>query len=49
MLSGYLGKGDVFPQTMAAFAFAYAEQNKSDYQRYLDAIASGRLHAVHGV
>ncbi len=49
VLSGYLGKGDVFPQTMAAFAFAYAEQNKSDYQRYLDAIASGRLHAVHGV
>ncbi len=49
VLSGYLGKGDVFPRTMAAFAFAYAEQNKSDYQRYLDAIASGRLHAVHGV
>ncbi len=49
VLSGYLGKGDVFPQTMAAFAFAYAEQNKSDYQRYLDAIASGRLHVVHGV
>ena len=24
VLSGYLGKGDVFPQTMAAFAFAYA-------------------------
>ncbi len=49
VLSGYLGKGDVFPQTMAAFAFAYAEQNKSDYQRYLDAIASGRLHAVSGI
>ena len=49
VLSGYLGKGDVFPRTMAAFAFAYAEQNKSDYQRYLDAIASGRLHVVHGV
>ena len=49
VLSGYLGRGDVFPETMAAFAFAYAGQNAADYRRYLDAIASGRLHAVAGV
>ena len=49
VLSGYLGKGDVFPETMAAFAFAYAQQNEADYQRHLDAIATGRLQAVTGV
>jgi uncharacterized protein (DUF2252 family) len=49
VLSGYLGKGDVFPETMAAFAFSYAGQNEDDYRRYLDAIASGRLPAVTGI
>ena len=49
VLSGYLGKGDVFPETMAAFAFAYAERNAADYGRHLEAIAGGRLHATTGV
>ena len=49
MLSGYLGKGDVFPETMASFAFAYAEQNDADYAAHLSAIASGRLTAITGV
>jgi len=49
VLSGYLGKGDVFPETMAAFAFAYAERNAADYRRHLDAIAGGRLPVVTGV
>ena len=49
VLSGYLGKGDVFPETMAAFAFAYAEQNDADYAAHLAAIASGRLAAITGI
>jgi len=49
VLSGYLGKGDVFPETMASFAFAYAVQNDADYAAHLAAIASGRLTAVSGI
>ena len=49
MLSGCLGKGDVFPETMAAFAFAYAAQNDADYAAHLAAIASGRLAAVTNI
>ena len=48
VLSGYLGKGDVFPETMASFAFAYAAQNDADHARLLQAIDSGRITAVTG-
>lgn len=42
-ISSYLGKGATFDQAITAFAEAYAAQNLEDYERFLEAIASGRL------
>jgi len=49
VLSGYLGSGAVFPETMAAFGFAYAEQNRADHAALVSAIETGRVRAVAGV
>jgi uncharacterized protein (DUF2252 family) len=49
VLSGYLGKGNVFPETVAAFAFAYAAQNEQDHQRLLEAIDKGRVTSEAGL
>lgn len=37
-IAAYLGKSDVFDQSMAEFARAYADQNERDYARFLDAL-----------
>jgi len=49
VLSGYLGTGNVFPETMASFGFAYAEQNRADHAALLAAIATGRVPARAGL
>jgi Uncharacterized protein conserved in bacteria (DUF2252) len=43
VLAGYLGKSNVFAQSMAAFAFAYAEQNKRDHAALCTAIKHGKI------
>jgi len=47
-ISGYIGSGSVFPDALTSFAFAYADQNESDYKRFMHAIKSGRISAKEG-
>ncbi len=49
LISGYLGSAETFDQAVAEFAVAYATQNERDYQRLVEAVASGRVHAMTGV
>ncbi len=49
LVSGYLGSSETFDQAIAEFAVAYAEQNERDYRRLVEAVASGRVHAMTGV
>ena len=44
-IAGYLGKGSAFPEALADFAEAYADQNDRDYDAYMAAIRSGRIEA----
>ena len=48
-LAAYLGKKDLFDQSIADFSKRYADQNERDYQAFCDAIKSGRLQAIEGV
>jgi hypothetical protein len=43
LISGYLGKSDVFDHAIAAFARAYADVTEQDYAAMLAAVKSGRL------
>jgi uncharacterized protein (DUF2252 family) len=47
-ISGYLGEDDTFANAVTDFAYAYADQNQSDYDAFTAAIASGRLEASEG-
>ena len=47
-ISGYLGEDDTFANAVTGFAYAYADQNQSDYEAFTDAIASGRIEASEG-
>ena len=46
MISGYLGKSDTFDKAVAAFSFAYADQNESDHAALKRAIHNGEVEAV---
>ena len=46
LISGYLGKSDVFDEAIEAFSVAYADQNDKDYAALKRAISSGKLKAV---
>jgi uncharacterized protein (DUF2252 family) len=46
MISGYLGRSDVFDHAIADFAAAYARQNEQDHRRLLEAISAGRVLAM---
>jgi uncharacterized protein (DUF2252 family) len=46
MISGYLGKGDVFERAIADFAVAYADQTEHDYEALVAAVKSGRIEAI---
>ncbi len=48
-IAEYLGTDDVFEEAIADFSEKYAEQNEKDYKAFTDAVASGRIEAVHGV
>ncbi|TBR36367.1 DUF2252 domain-containing protein [Dyella terrae] len=45
LLSAYLGKSDAFPDALARFAEAYAEQNLRDHAALVDAVRSGKVEA----
>jgi uncharacterized protein (DUF2252 family) len=44
-IASYLGKGDAFDEAIARFGEAYADQNESDYERVVEAAASGEVAA----
>jgi uncharacterized protein (DUF2252 family) len=46
MLSGYMGKSDVFDKAVAAFSMAYADQNEKDHAALERAVREGKLKAV---
>jgi Uncharacterized protein conserved in bacteria (DUF2252) len=49
LISGYMGSAETFDHAVAEFAVAYAAQNERDYQLLVNAVASGRVHAMTGV
>ena len=46
VISGYLGKSDVFDEAIAAFSVAYADQNEKDHAVLKRAIQDGKIEAV---
>ena len=46
MLSGYMGKSEVFDEAIAAFSMAYADQNEKDHAALERAVRRGTLKAV---
>lgn len=46
MISGYLGKSDVFDRALVSFARTYADLNEQDHAALLNAVKKGRIHAV---
>jgi uncharacterized protein (DUF2252 family) len=45
MLSGYIGKTDVFDRAIGTFARLYADQTERDYKVFTEAIKSGEITA----
>jgi uncharacterized protein (DUF2252 family) len=43
LISGYLGKTDVFDEAVSMFAIEYAEQNKRDYEELMQAAKTGKI------
>jgi hypothetical protein len=48
-MASYLGSEDAFDQSITDFSERYADQNEQDYERFVEAIKSGRLEATEGV
>jgi uncharacterized protein (DUF2252 family) len=48
-IAAYLGNGDSFDRAILAFAHAYAEQNRRDYEALAAAASSGRIAAESGL
>lgn len=48
-VAGYLGSGDRYDRSVAAFAHAYADQTEADHAAHLQAIADGTIAAVRDV
>ena len=44
-IATYLGKGDAFDRSIAAFASLYADQNERDYEAFARAVRDGRIEA----
>ena len=49
VMASYLGSEDAFDQSITDFSERYADQNEQDYERFVEAIKSGRLEATEGV
>ncbi|MCS6812852.1 MAG: DUF2252 domain-containing protein [Cyanobacteria bacterium] len=48
LISGYLGKSDVFDQAVTDFAIAYAYQVEQDHRLLVEAVQSGKVEAKPG-
>jgi uncharacterized protein (DUF2252 family) len=48
-IAACLGESDDFDRSVTDFAERYADQNERDYQRFVNAVRSGRLEALEGV
>ena len=46
LISGYLGKSDVFDEAVSMFAMEYAEQNKWDYEELVRVAKTGKVVTV---
>lgn len=46
LISGYLGKSDVFDQAVGEFAMAYADQTEQDHAALVAAVKSGEIEAL---
>ena len=46
MISGYMGKTDVFDQAIENFAVAYADQTERDHAALMNAVRSGRIEVI---
>jgi hypothetical protein len=46
LISGYLGKSDVFDEAVSLFAIECAEQNKQDYEELVKAAKTGKIVAA---
>jgi hypothetical protein len=49
LICGYLGSGSESDKAVTHFSIAYAEQNETDYQALVDAVATGRIQALMGL
>jgi uncharacterized protein (DUF2252 family) len=47
MISGYLGKSDVFDEAVSRLALQLAKQNEKDYQELLDSVRKGTIKAIN--
>jgi sugar/nucleoside kinase (ribokinase family) len=45
-IGGYLGKTEVFDEALGDFALAYADQTERDHGALVEAVRSGRIHAL---
>jgi hypothetical protein len=45
MIAGYIGKMDVFDQTITRFSRSSADQAERDHAAFMDAIRTGRIDA----
>jgi hypothetical protein len=46
MISGYLGRGEVFDDALARFAMSYADQNERDHAALVAAKGDSHLSGV---
>jgi hypothetical protein len=45
MITGYIGKSDVFDKSIGTFAVLYADQTEKDFEVFTEAIKSGEIPA----
>ena len=48
-IASYLGNSNTFEKALVRFAETYADQNERDYDEFVKACKSGRLHAEEGI
>jgi hypothetical protein len=46
MISGYMGSSEIFDEAIGEFAVEYADQNESDYKRFVNAIREGKIEVI---
>jgi uncharacterized protein (DUF2252 family) len=46
MISGYMGSSEIFDEAIGEFAVEYADQNESDYRRFVNGIREGKIEVI---